>query len=97
MLTCPPAPTLASTRLATVSPATKLWLEASGCGSPVGQTVRNPEDGRLIDSDVDGNTADAGRRNAEPAGDRHVDRLALADRCRDRRPILAGVEQRARV
>ena len=30
MLTWPPAPTLASTRLATVSPGTKLWLEASG-------------------------------------------------------------------
>src|SRR4029078_1904071 len=44
MLICPPAPTLARTRLAIVKPAVKLWLEASGCCSPVGHTVRNSDD-----------------------------------------------------
>src|SRR5215218_11423063 len=43
-LTFPPAPTLATTRLGTSWPATKLRLEAVGLVSPEGKTVRNPAD-----------------------------------------------------
>src|SRR3954447_567856 len=40
MLTRPPAPTLASVRLATVSPGTKSSVDAFGRPSPVGYTVK---------------------------------------------------------
>jgi hypothetical protein len=42
MLTRPPLPTLTTTALATVWPAAKFTLEATGRASPVGNTVRWP-------------------------------------------------------
>src|SRR5687768_11856324 len=42
MSICPPAPTLATTALAMVSPGAKLMLDASGRVVPEGNTVSHP-------------------------------------------------------
>ena len=81
-LTCPPGPTPLTTKFGVIWPARKLWDDAFGIGTPVGQTVRKPGTGRDDDGDVHGHGEHvrAGDARAGHAGHLARDRLVELDR-----------------